>query len=276
MDDKKIFHLYLISDSTGETINTVARSVCAHFKNIRPVEHSFGLIRSDRQLNRVLEFIEKEPGPVFFSIVDYDLTVKLKTVCIRLNIPCISVLDSFVNTLGEYLGTEAHHQVGRQHVLTEEYFDRMRAINFTIAHDDGQGVSDLHDAEIIIVGVSRTSKTPTCMYLANRGIKVANIPFILEVDLPDILFNLKNLFVVGLTITATRLIEIRKNRLLYLKEKNDTNYINSDVIKFEIMTARKFFNQMKWPIIDVSRRSIEETSATILNLYQHFKFKNKD
>ena len=268
---EKLYHLYLISDSTGETINAVAKAVCARFEDARAVEHSYGLVRSNRQLDKVLQAVEKAPGPVLYSIVQPELTERLEKTCLRLGIPCISVLDPFVNILGPYLGVKIRGRPGGQHAMTKEYFDRIAALNYTVAHDDGQSQGDLDEADIVLVGVSRTSKTPTCMYLANRGIKAANVPLVPGIDPTEELMSLTRPLVVGLTTSPDRLVQIRKNRLLSLNEGADTEYINPELVKDETAEARRLFARKGWPIIDVTRRSIEETAAAILNLYQTHK-----
>lgn len=267
----KEFHLYLVSDSTGETINSVAKAVCACFVDAKAIEHSYGLVRGEKQLARVLETLHAAPGPVLFSMVDGDLQKALERECAKLNVPCLNVLDPFVNIIGSHLDVEIRGKPGLQHKLTAEYFERIAALNYTVAHDDGQSQGDLNEADVILVGVSRTSKTPTCMYLAHRGVRAANVPYVPNIDLPPELFTVTDPLVIGLALSSDRLIQIRKNRLLSLNENAETDYINPEQVKDELQEARRFFKKMGWPVIDVTRRSIEETSTTILNLLQNRK-----
>ncbi len=264
----KYFHLHLISDSTGETINAVAKAVCSQLVGAEVKTHSYGLVRSKKALTRVLEAIDENPGPVMFSIVEKDLFHDLEKACGRLQVPCMSVLDPFVATLGAYLNVEISAKPGTQHTLDTDYFRRIAAINYTIQHDDGQSQGDLDEADIILAGVSRTSKTPTCMYLANRGIKAANVPLISGMEPPRELLDVQTALIVGLTNSPERLLHIRKNRLLSLQEDSQTDYIDPEQIKNETAEARRLFAREKWPVIDVTRRSIEETASAILNLYQ--------
>lgn len=266
---EKLFHLYLISDSTGETINAVAKAVCARFEGARAVEHSYNLIRSGKQLDRALKAIEAAPGPVLYSIVQPELSGRLEEACLKCEVPCISVLDPFVTILGPYLGVGLSGQPGRHHAMNREYFERIAALNYTVSHDDGQNQHDLEDADIVLVGVSRTSKTPTCMYLANRGIKAANVPIVPGVGPSQDLLSLARPLVIGLTVSPDRLVQIRKNRLLSLNETGETDYVNPEYVREETTEARRFFAKKNWHVIDVTRRSIEETSAEILNIYQN-------
>lgn len=267
-ETEKLFHLYLISDSTGETINAVAKAVCARFEGARAIEHSYGLIRSSKQLDRALKAIESAPGPVLYSIVQPELSSRLEEACQSFDIPCISVLDPFVTILGSYLGVGLRGQPGRQNPMNKEYFERIAALNYTVSHDDGQNQHDLEEADIVLVGVSRTSKTPTCMYLANRGIKAANVPLVPGVSPTDDLMSLTKPLVIGLTASPDRLVQIRKSRLLSLNETGETDYIDPSYVKEETTEARRLFARKNWHVIDVTRRSIEETSAEILNIFQ--------
>ncbi len=264
----KYFHLHLISDSTGETINAVARAVCARFVNAQAVEHIYGLVRSKKALTRALKSIGENPGPVMFSILDADLRQELQQNCDRLNLPCMSVLDPFVSTIAVYLDVEISGQPGSQHAMDTDYYHRIGALNYTIRHDDGQSQGDLDDADVILTGVSRTSKTPTCMYLANRGIKAANVPLVSGIDPPRELLQATRPLIVGLTTGTERLVQIRKNRLLSLRENNEIGYVDPELIKTETAEARRLFARQKWPVIDVTRQSIEEIASTILSLHQ--------
>ncbi len=262
------FNVHLVSDATGETLNAVMRAACAQFDNVAPLEHNYYLVRSPRQLERVLQEIEQAPGVVLFTISDEKLRARLEERCRELGSPSLPVIDPAVNMLSRYLGVESAHKVAGQYHLDAEYFARMETINFTLQHDDGQHTEDLHDADVVLVGVSRTSKTPTCVYLGNRGVKAANIPLVPGVEIPDILFGSKAPLVVGLKISPDRLVQIRRHRLLSLNEDANTVYADEDAVREEITQANRLFARMKWPTIDVSRRSVEETAAAILNIIQ--------
>ena len=265
---EKYYHLHLISDSTGETINVVAKAVCARFVGATAIEHVYGLVRGKKQLTRAIASIEENPGPVMVSIIDAGLRQELERACDRLQVPSMSVLDPFVSTMGSYLNVEISGKPGSQHEMDTDYFKRIAALNYTIRHDDGQSQGDLDDADVILTGVSRTSKTPTCMYLANRGIKAANVPLVPGIDPPNELLNATRPLIVGLTTSTERLMQIRKNRLLSMQEANETEYVDPELIKSETAEARRLFARNNWPVIDVTRRSIEEIASAILNLYQ--------
>jgi regulator of PEP synthase PpsR (kinase-PPPase family) len=260
------FHVHLVSDSTGETLNAMARAVCARFENVLPIEHIYALVRSQRQLDRALGDIEEAPGVVIHTIVDPALRTALEEGCRRLDMPCIAALDPLVSAMSRYLGASISSRVGAQHALDSDYFNRMDALNYAIGHDDGQGGQDLDQADVVLVGVSRTSKTPTSIYLAHRGVRAANVPLVPGRPIPDRLYELKNTLVVGLTISPDRLLEIRRNRLLSLKENRESTYIDTDVVRDEIIQARRLYERQGWPVIDVTRRSVEETAAAVLNL----------
>jgi len=260
------FHLHLVSDSTGETLNAMARAVCARFDDVLPIEHIYALVRSRRQLDRALADIESAPGLVIHTIVDAELRAALEDGCRRLEIACIAALDPLVSAVSRYLGLATSTRVGAQHALDHDYFNRMDALNYAIGHDDGQGGQDLEQADVVLVGVSRTSKTPTCIYLAHRGVRAANVPLVPSRPVPDKLLQLKNTLVVGLTISPDRLIQIRRNRLLSLKENRTSAYIDVDNVREEIVQARRLYERQGWPVIDVTRRSVEETAAAVMNL----------
>lgn len=264
---RKFFHLHLVSDATGETLNTVARAATSHYADFQPIEHVYALVRSARQLQRVLRNVETNPGIVLFTIVDETLRHELEESCRKLEIPAISILDPIISSLATYLNAESQPKTGAQHTMNAEYFQRIEAMNFTIMHDDGQHTHNLEQADVVVVGISRTSKTPTSIYLANRGLKTANVPLVPEVPLPSSLENLSKPVVVGLIASPERISQIRRNRLLSLKENRETSYIDKTVIADEIAFARKLCHRNNWPIIDVTRRSIEETAAAILNIY---------
>lgn len=259
-------NVHLISDSTGETLAGVMRATCAQFDHILPIEHSYFLVRSARQLERVLREIEAAPGIVMFTLSNLEHRAHLETRCRELGQPCVAVLDPVLDSMSRYLGQELNHRVGAARVLNAEYFQRIDALDFAMFHDDGQQAVDLKTADVILVGVSRTSKTPTSVYLAHRGVKAANVPYVPNVPLPPELFAVGHPLVVGLTISPDRLIHIRKNRLAAMKETRAGDYTEEDSVRREIMNAQKLFEKNGWPTIDVSRRSIEETAAAILNL----------
>lgn len=271
----KSFHLHLVSDATGETLATVARACLVQFQDIGPQERIWNLIRTPGQITRVLRGIADDPGIVLFTLVDHELQELLQEGCRKLGVPCISVLDPVISALGSYLEQESLGQPGSQHSLNADYFHRIDAIEYTLIHDDGQGVQSLDQADIVLVGVSRTSKTPTCLYLANRGLKVANVPFVPDVPLPEALFSLKGPLVVGLTKDPLQLQQVRRNRLAIIggPEDQDTDYVDLDSVRREVMEARRLCTRQGWPIIDISRRSIEETAATVLQLYQAHRHK---
>ncbi|MBW3560623.1 MAG: kinase/pyrophosphorylase [Proteobacteria bacterium] len=262
------FHVHLVSDSTGETLNAMAKAVCARFDAVLPIEHVYALVRSRRQLDRVLREIENAPGMVLHTIVDKDLRAALETGCRALDMPCVAALDPLVASLARYLGAAISTRVGAQHALDHEYFNRIEALDFAIAHDDGQGFNDLEAADVILVGVSRTSKTPTSIYLAHRGVRSANVPLVPGSEPPPQLFEVKRPLVVGLTVSPDRLVQIRRNRLIGLREGRNTDYVETDAVREETVRARRLFERQGWPVIDVTRRSVEETAAAVLNLLQ--------
>jgi hypothetical protein len=260
------FNVHLVSDSTGETLAGVMRATCAQFDNIIPIEHSYFLVRSARQLDRVLGEIELAPGIVMFTLSNLEHRAMLEDRCKKLGMPCVAVLDPVLSTTSRYLGLEMNHRVGASRRLNAEYFKRIDALDFAMDHDDGQQVIELLDADVILVGVSRTSKTPTCVYLAHRGVKAANVPMVPGVPLPPELFTPNRPLVVGLLISADRLIHIRRNRLMAMKETRSGSYTDEDDVRREVTDAQRLFEREGWPTIDVSRRSIEETAAAVLNL----------
>jgi [pyruvate, water dikinase]-phosphate phosphotransferase / [pyruvate, water dikinase] kinase len=260
------FHVHLVSDSTGETLNAMARAVCARFEDVLPIEHIYALVRSQRQLERAIAEIEHAPGLVIHTIVDPVLRSALEDGCRRLEMPCFPALDPLVSAFSRYLGVSTTSRVGVQHALDNDYFNRMDALNYAIGHDDGQGGQDLEQADVVLVGVSRTSKTPTCIYLAHRGVRAANVPLVPHRPPPANLFELKKALVVGLVVSPDRLMQIRRNRLLSLKEDRGSSYIDADAVRDEIVAAKRLFARHGWPTIDVTRRSVEETAAAVINL----------
>ncbi len=271
---EKSFHVHLISDATGETLASVAKAACVQFEQAEPIEHIFALVRTARQLDRALAEVEAIPGIVMFTLMNQELRIRLETRCRELGTPCVAVLDGVLDELTAFLGTEQTHRTAGQHQMDEAYFGRMEALKYTMAHDDGQHTDELANAEIILVGVSRTSKTPTCIYLANRGVRAANVPLVPGVPLPEELYQIEGPLIIGLTVSADRLIQVRRNRLLSLKEKAETEYTDPDLVKREVVEARRIFTRAGWPVIDVSRRSIEETAASALNLLHNSKVHN--
>jgi len=267
----KLFHLHLVSDSTGETVGLVARACLAQFENVQATEHLWNMVRSEDQAKAVIAAIKEHPGFVLYTIVNDDIRNRLEEGCRRLQVPCIAILDPIIHELGAHLGAEIHAQPGRQHVMDAEYFARIEAMQFVLSHDDGQSTWDLDDADVVLLGVSRTSKTPTSIYLANRGIKTANIPIVPGVSLPGELFTADGPLIVGLTKDPKRLVEIRRQRLKLLDQDEETDYVDLEKVSNEINEARRLFTKHNWPVINVSRKSIEETAATIIQLYNRRK-----
>lgn len=266
------FHLHLISDATGETLHAVAKAVSAQFENIRAIEHSYALVRSPKQLERAFQTIEESPGLIMYTLVNPKLRSQLESRCQALNMPYLSILDPVVAAVASYLGVSAENiRPGRQYALDAEYFQRIEALNYTMGHDDGQATVDLDAADVVLVGVSRTSKTPTCIYLANRGVKAANVPIVPGHALPKELENLVKPLVIGLTASPDRLVQVRKNRLLSPTPDIQDTYVDYDLVQDETVFARKLFSRYGWPVIDVTRRSIEETAAAVLNLFSQHK-----
>ncbi|MAG97817.1 MAG: pyruvate, water dikinase regulatory protein [Alphaproteobacteria bacterium] len=264
---KTHFDLHLVSDATGETLSAVAHAAIVQFENIEPELHLWSLVRSPEQMRRVLSEIEAHPGLVMFTLVDHDLRDMLQNSCREWQLACVPVLDPVLGALSSFFGSKPRDLPGIQHVLDAEYFGRIDAIGFCLAHDDGQSLADLHDADIVLVGVSRTSKTPTAIYLANRGLRVGNVPIVPDCPLPPELENIEGPLVVGLTTNPERLVHIRRNRMVALRQDDETDYVRIETVKREVATARRLFSRHDWPVIDVTRRSIEETAAAILNLH---------
>jgi len=261
------FHVHLVSDSTGETLNALARAACARFTNVLPIEHIYALVRSARQLDRALEEIANAPGVVLHTIIDPALRGALEGGCQKLEMPCIPALDPLVSALSRYLGAPLSTRVGAQYSLDADYFNRMDALNYAIGHDDGQGGQDLERADVILVGVSRTSKTPTSIYLAHRGVRAANVPLVAaSAQVPPKLQSIKGVPIVALTLSPDRLLEIRRNRLRSLNEQRESSYVDADAVRQEVINARRLFERQGWPVIDVTRRSVEETAAAVINI----------
>jgi [pyruvate, water dikinase]-phosphate phosphotransferase / [pyruvate, water dikinase] kinase len=261
------FHLHLVSDATGETLTTVARAATAQYLKMFPVEHVYPLVRTQKQLDRVLAEIEEEPGIVLYTLLEDDLVERLENHCRELSLPCLSILGPVLQLMRSYLGAETSHRVGAQHTLNAEYFRRIDALNYTMLHDDGQHIDDLEEADVVLVGVSRTSKTPTSIYLANRGVKTGNVPLVPGIVIPPQVEQLTHPLVVGLYASPERIVQIRQNRLLGLKaQQDDGQYIDRNAVAEEINFSRRLCARHNWPLIDVTRRSIEETAAAVLKL----------
>ena len=260
------YNIHLVSDSTGETLSTIAKAVLVQYKNLDFQQHMHSLVRNKRQIESVYEEIKERPGVVLCTLYDFELKKTLQTLCDELNVPLIDPLDGIHQSLTSVYGIKGSPIIGGQHQLNTEYFERIDAMNYTLAHDDGVISGDLNAADVILVGVSRTSKTPTSIYLANRGIKTANIPFVNNIPLPHELTVVKHPLIVGLVATPERIIQIRKNRLMALNAKDDSSYVDKRLVSEEIVKAKKLFESSNWPVIDVTRKSIEETAAEVMLL----------
>lgn len=259
------FHVHLVSDSTGETLNAMLKATTAQFAAAKPLEHIYALIRSRAQMEKTLAEIEASPGLVLYTIINPELRRLLEIRCSELQTPAISVLDPLLYAFTDYLGLEKSLKTGAQHQLDDAYFKRIGAIDYTLSHDDGQMVWDLEPADVVLVGVSRTSKTPTCMYLSNRGIRAANVPLVPTSNPPEELFSLRKPMVIGLVASPERLAQIRKSRLGELNATGAVeDYSDLDRIREEVMRAKRLFAKHRWPMIDVTRKSVEETAAAIL------------
>jgi hypothetical protein len=259
-------HLHLLSDSTGETLEMIAKAALAQFDDAEVIRHFWPMVRSQQHLDRILAELAANPGLVLYTLVNAEIRQRLEDHCLALGLPVVDALDQVTESLESQLGQQAHGRPGRQHMMDEAYFARVAAIHFTIAHDDGVLWEDWEEADIVLVGVSRTSKTPTSIYLANRGYKVANVPLVIESPPDKSLFGLRHPLVVGLTTVPKRLIEIRRNRLLSLNEGTETAYVDEEKVAKEVQFARRMFADNGWPVIDITRRSIEETAAAIIRL----------
>jgi [pyruvate, water dikinase]-phosphate phosphotransferase / [pyruvate, water dikinase] kinase len=261
-----LFHMHLVSDATGETLAAIAKAAAVQYPKVRAIEHMHPLVRTQRQLKRVLAEIEKDPGIVLYTVVNKTLGAELEQRCRELKVPCLAVLQPIMQIFESYLGAPHTPTVAGQHVLDADYFRRIDAMNFTMAHDDGRLPDNLSDAEIIILGISRTSKTPTSIYLAQRGYKTTNLPLVPQVSLPENLTQPHSAFVVCLIASADRIAEVRRNRAVLLADRDLDSYVDRDAISAEIAYTRKVAATHGWPIIDVTRRSIEESATMILKL----------
>ena len=260
------FHLHLVSDATGDTVHSVARACLVQFEGAEAIEHIWSMVRTKTQVERIVAAIAAHPGVVLYTLVNETLRQPLIEGCRRLQVPAIPVLDPVIGALASYLGRQSRGLPGQQHLLDSEYFQRIDAMTFALAHDDGQSAFGIDTADVVLVGVSRTSKTPTCIYLANRGIKAANVPVVPGMPLPPELLVAKQPLIVGLTNDPERLIQVRKNRLSMLHQDERTDYTDIEAVREEVANARRLFAEHHWPVIDVTRRSIEETAAAILKL----------
>ena len=264
------YQIYLISDSTGETLDRIFLALKAQFKNIDYKVHSYSFTRTENQILKILEDAKKnENSVILYTIVDNNLAKYLANVSDEKKIPCFGVLGNLILNFSKILNQKASHEPSGQHALNDEYYERIEAIQFTMNHDDGNLVGDIEKSDIILVGVSRTSKTPTSIYLANKGFKTSNIPLVNENSLPKKLRDNPQLTcVVGLNTEPERLVDIRKNRMTSLKETENIKYTNIENIKKEIIDAKRTFQKYKWPSIDVTRKSVEETAASIINIHE--------
>ena len=268
-------NLHLVSDATGETLNSIARATVSQFEHVSIIYHRWSLIRTRLQLHRVLEGIEAEPGPVLSTVIDKALRNDLETTCQRLGVSVINVLDPVLSMLQDHIGEQAQGRPGRQYVLDADYFRRIDAMHYVLAHDDGQAQAGIAEADVVLVGVSRSSKTPTSFYLANRGIKAANVPLVPGTPDPPGL-EAPRCPVIGLTLDAAALIEIRRHRLRLIARGSDTgvvrqdttDYVDMEAVRAELLWARRLATRRGWPVVDVTRRSIEETAATVLQLME--------
>ena len=264
---KKNLTLHLVSDSTGETLKAVSSAAAAQFSELEYQQKTYPMVRTVTQLERVFKNIKEEKGVVFCTLVEEEVREKLEQFCKKENILYLPVMENIVSVLEEYTGFEAINKPGGQHILNDDYFKRIEAINYTLEHDDGQGQLNLENADVIVVGVSRTSKTPTCIYLANQGIKAANYPLVPHVGISEELENVKNTQVVALITSAHTLVEIRRKRSIELGLNNtDNDYIDIHKVEEEITTAKRIFANKGWPVIDITRRSVEETASAIMNI----------
>ena len=261
------FHLHLVSDATGETLTTVARAATAQYAKVVPVEHVYPLVRTQKQLDRVLTEIDEAPGIVLYTLLEDDLVKRLEDHCRELGVPCLSILGPVLSLMQSYLGAETSHRVGAQHTLNAEYFRRIDALNYSMLHDDGQHVEGLEEADVVLVGVSRTSKTPTSIYLANRGVKTGNVPLVPGITVSPQVEQLNRPLVVGLYASPERIVQIRQNRVLGLRAHHDADqYIDRKAVAEEVAYSRRLCARHNWPSIDVTRRSIEETAAAVMKL----------
>jgi len=264
------FHVHLVSDSTGETLVGTMKASTAQFKNATALEHLHSLVRSEEQMENTLEDIENRPGVVLYTLLNPERRRMLEDRCAKLNIPAVSILDPSLAMLGRYLGAPVEQAIAAQHNLDSDYYDRIAALDFAMVHDDGQNQAGLVDADIILLGVSRTSKTPTSIYLANRGYKTGNIPLVPTAPWPHLIETYENVFIVGLFASPSRIVQIRQQRIDNLRA-DQSDYTDESSVREEMQKAKRMFIKKGYPVVDVTRRSIEETAAQIINLYQNYK-----
>ena len=265
-----IHQIYLISDSTGETIDRIFLALKAQFKNFKYEDHSYSFTRTENQILKILDMAQQQSNAIIlYTIVDSKLAKFLEEEAKKINIPCFGVLGDLILNFSKLLHQKATHIPSGQHALDDEYFERIEAIQFTMNHDDGNSINDIDKSDIILLGVSRTSKTPTSIYLANRGFKTSNVPLINKNSIPKFLIeNPSSICVVGLTTEPERLIDVRKNRMSSIREKKSIDYTNLEKIRNEIENAKTAFKKYQWPIVDVTRKSVEETAASIIKIYE--------
>ena len=270
---KNTYHIYLISDSTGETLDRIFLALKAQFKNFKYKIHSYSFVRTQNQISKIIDISSNQTNSIIlYTIVDVDLANFLLKKSERYKIPCFSVLGDLIINFSKILNQKATHVPSGQHILNEEYYDRINAIQFTMNHDDGNSINDLEKSDVILLGVSRTSKTPTSIYLANRGLRTSNIPLVNENSVPELLKKKPKIScIVGLTTEPSRLLDLRKNRMNSLKENEPINYTNLEIISKEVERAKQTFKKYNWPVIDVTRKSVEETAASIIKIHEIYK-----
>jgi hypothetical protein len=265
-DKNRKYHLHLVSDATGETLESMSKAALVQFEGIDVKKHSWPMIRTPRQMEKIIFDIKENPGLVMYTLINSEIREVLTKHCKDAGLPSVSLLEPVIDAFGAYFSMKANALPGQQYALDNKYFERIEALQYTMAHDDGQHVEGLMDADIILVGVSRSSKTPTSIYLANRGFKTANVPFVLNCPMPTQLDNIDGPLVVGLTVSPDRLVDIRANRLRSIRDEKNRDYVSPDIIKDEVLACRRYCSQRGWLVLDVTRRSIEESAVAILNL----------
>lgn len=261
------YDLHLVSDSSGETVSGIARACLVQYDEEAVTEHFWWLVRTPGQMNRVIDGIKAAPGLVVFTLLDPKIRSLLEQACRDIGVPCVSTLDPVMDALAKMFNRQGDHEIGRQHNLDDEYFDRIEAMHYAMAHDDGQNLEGLAAADVVLLGVSRTSKTPTCMYLANRGLRAGNIPLVPGIEVPESVWSSQKPLFVGLTREPKSLTDIRQSRLRLMNEDRGMDYADVDLVKEEVAASRRLFRKHGWSVIDVTRKSIEETAASIIQLY---------
>ncbi len=271
----KYYHLHMVSDASGETLTAIGKAAAVQYSSITAIKHVHPMVRSREKLEAALRAIEQSPGIVLYTIINADLSRELEERCAALNVPCIAVLKPVLQALEAYLGAPSTPVVAGQHVLDADYFRRIDAMNYTMMHDDGQETNNLDQADIILIGISRTSKTPTSIYLANRGYKTANVSIVPGMPIPAPLETVKKPLVVGLTASPERISEVRRNRILGIDSAKLETYVDKRFIVEEIAFTKRLCGRNAWPMIDVTRRSIEETAAEIIKLFEERRAKGQ-